>query len=48
MSIVIPKNSQVEYHCIYVRNCINIKEEWGLEMTESEGMAVDKILVGCN
>ncbi|MDP2279538.1 MAG: DUF1524 domain-containing protein, partial [Nitrospirota bacterium] len=39
---------QVEYHCIYVRNWVNIKEEWGLEMTESEGMAVEKILVGCN
>ena len=39
---------QVEYHCTYVKNWVKIKEEWGLEMTESEGMAVQKILAGCN
>ena len=39
---------QVEYHCTYVKNWVKIKEDWGLEMTESEGMAVEKILEGCN
>jgi hypothetical protein len=35
------------YRCTYAQDWAKIKEEWELEMTEDEGMAVSKILEEC-
>lgn len=35
------------YRCEYARDWAKIKEDWELEMTEAEGMAVDQILDKC-
>jgi len=35
------------FHCEYVAIWIKIKQDWELEMTESEGEAVQRVLAGC-
>lgn len=38
----------VAHHCEYVKVWVKIKRDWGLEMTEAEGEAVQKTLDKCN
>ena len=35
------------YLCTYVQDWVKIKEDWELEMTEDEGMAVSRIMQEC-